>query len=220
MTRAVFPIFAFGLMLASVPVAAKAQTEAVLKEHFEGRYVAPNLDMPGDSNGIDLKPGEDSLTNDFQIGQDIQRDGVAIRKGQRVKITAIHVKKDHVEVHLDGGGFGSFKDRMTTSNSAVKKSSEEERLERERRNASSSRRRYIDTRLRSLREQREREDARMKARAAQGDVTAMSPEQIRRRTSGSRFNIRYTGAKQVPAVALTPAGLQAILAPYVNFAPR
>ncbi len=207
------------LLLTLGSVLAWSQSEALLREHFEGRYAAPKLDMPGDSNGIDLKPGEDSLTNDFQIRQDLQRYGVAIRKGQRVKITAIHVKKDHVEIHLDGGGFGSFKDRMTTSNSAVKKSSEEERLERERRNASSSRRRYIDTRLRSLREQREREEARMKERAAQGDVTAMSPEQIRRRTSGSRFNIRYTDAKQVPAATLTPGGLQSILAPYLDFSP-
>ena len=199
--------------------AAFPQTEAILREHFVGQYAAPKLDMPGDSNGIDISPGEDSLTNDFQIREDIRRYGIGIAKGRRVKITAIHVKKDHIEFHLDGGGFGSFKDRMTTSNSAVQKSSEESRLERERRDASPSRRRYIDSRLRALRDRRLEEEAKMKARAAQGDVTAMSPEQLRRRTSGSRFNIRYKGAKQVPMSALTPGGLQSILAAYVNFAP-
>lgn len=197
---------------------ASAQTEAVLREHFIGQFAAPKLDMPGDSNGIDISPGEDSLTNDFQIREDIRRYGVGIPKGRRVKITGIHVKKDHIEFHLDGGGFGSFKDRMTTSNSAVQKSSEESRLERERRNASSSRRRSIDMRLRTLRERRLEEEARMKARAAQGDVTAMSPEQLRRRTSGSRFNIRYPNSK-VPASALTPAGLETILTPYLTLAP-
>jgi len=213
MTRAALLLLAFGAL-------ASAQTEALLREHFEGRYVAPKLDMPGDSNGIDLKPGEDSLTNDFQIRLDLERYGTAIRKGQRVKVTAVKVKKDTIEFHLDGGGFGSFKDHMTTSSSAVQKSSEETRLERERSKASGSQRRYIDTRLRTLREQRMREEARMKERAAKGDVTAMSPEQIRRRTSGSRFNIRYKDARQIPATALTPDGLQAILASYVNFNPR
>jgi hypothetical protein len=210
---------AAALVLALATIAA-AQSEAILREHFEGRYVSPKLDMPGDSNGIDLKPGEDSLTNDFQIRTDLQRYGTAIRRGQRVKVTGVHVKKDHIEFHLDGGGFGSFKDRMTTSNSAVPKSSEETRLERERRDATGSRRRYIDTRLRRLREEREEDERIMKQRAAAGDVTAMSPEQIRRRTSGSRFNIRYTGAKEVPKSALTPESVQAILAPYVEFDPK
>jgi len=210
MTRAALAFF-----LALAPLCA--QTEALLREHFEGRAVTVKLDMPGDSNGVDLSPGEDSLTNDFQIAEDIRRFGVGVRKGARAKVTAIHVKKDHIEIHLNGGGFGSFKDRMTTSNSAVPKSSEETRLERERRDATGSRRRYIDTRLRSLRERRMREEARMKERAAQGDLTALSPEQLRRRTSGSRFNIRYTSAKKVPSAALTPAGLESILAPYAEF---
>jgi hypothetical protein len=194
-----------------------AQTEDLLREHFVGRTVIVKLDMPGDSNGIDLSPGEDSLTNDFQINEDLRRFGIGVKKGVRAKVTAVHVKKDHIEFHLNGGGFGSFKDRMTTSNSAVRKSSEESRLERERRSASPSQRRYIDSRLRRLREEREEEERRMKARAAAGDTTAMSPEQIRRRTSGSRFNIRFPGAKEVPLSARTPAGLEAILKPYLDF---
>ena len=212
MIRAAALAFAFSAVLG-------AQNEAILREHFEGRYVVPKLDMPGDSNGIDLKPGEDSLTNDFQIRTDLQRYGTAIRRGQRVKVTAVKVKKDHIEFQLDGGGFGSFTDRMTTSSSAVKKSSEEERLERERRDATGSRKRYIDSRLQSLRSERERQEKIMKERAAQGDVSAMSPEQIRRRTSGSRFNIRYPNAKELPNSVLTPDGLQALLAPYLSFDP-
>lgn len=196
-----------------------AQSEDLLREHFVGRTVIVKLDMPGDSNGIDLSPGEDSLTNDFQINEDLRRYGIGIKKGARAKVTAVNVKKDLIEFQLNGGGFGSFKDRMTTSNSAVKKSSEETRLERERRSASASasQRRYIDSRLRRLREEREEEERRMKARAAAGDTTAMSPEQIRRRTSGSRFNIRFPGAKEVPLSARTPTGLEAILKPYLDF---
>lgn len=212
MTRAIPLAFAFAALLG-------AQNEAALRERFEGTFVAPKLDMPGDSNGIDLKPGEDSLANGLQIRLDVQRYGIGIPRGRRVKVTAVKVKKDCIEFHLDGGGFGSFKDRMTTSTSAVPKSSEETRLERERRDATGSRRRYIDSRLRSLQQTREREEKIMKQRAAQGDVTAMSSEQLRRRASGSRFNVRYPNAA-IPAATLTPAGLQAILAPYVDFEPR
>jgi len=208
-----------GLLLLLVSAPIWAQTEELLREHFVGRTVIARLDMPGDSNGIDLSPGEDSLTNDFQIAEDIRRHGIGIKKGARVKVTAIHLRKDHIEFHLNGGGFGSFKDRMTTSNSAVQKSSEERRLERERSSASPSQRRYIDSRLRRLREERLEEERRMKERAASGDVTAMSPEQIRRRTSGSRFNIRYRGAREVPLAARTPAGLEAILKPYLDIPP-
>ncbi|MEP7365674.1 MAG: hypothetical protein ABI972_20670, partial [Acidobacteriota bacterium] len=86
--------------------------------------------------------------------------------------------------------------------------------------ASASEKRYIDSRLRSLREQREREEKRMQERAAAGDTTAMSPEQIRRRTSGSRFNIRYKDAKAIPPGTLTPSGLEALLAPYIDFSQR
>lgn len=206
-----------GLLLLLILAPLWAQTQELLHEHFVGRTVIARLDMPGDSNGIDLSPGEDSLTNDFQVAEDIRRYGIGIKKGARVKVTAVHLKKDHIEFHLNGGGFGSFKDRMTTSNSAVNKSSEETRLERERRSASPSQRRYIDTRLRRLREERLEQEQRMKERAAAGDTTALSPEQIRRRTSGSRFNIRYPGFKEVPLAARTPAGLETLLKPYLDF---
>lgn len=197
--------------------AAWAQNEDALRQAFEGRIVAPRIDMPGDSNGVDIRPGEDSATNDFQIAEDIRRYGVGLRKGARAKITAVHLKKDHIELHLNGGGFGSFKDRMLTSNQAVEKSYEERQLERERRTASAQRRRSIDMRLRTLRDRREREEARMKERAAGGDVTAMSPEQLRRRTSGSRFNIRFAEGQRAPEGVWTPDRVRSVLAPYLEF---
>ncbi|MCC6292528.1 MAG: hypothetical protein IT164_07785 [Bryobacterales bacterium] len=197
--------------------AAWAQNEDALRQAFEGRIVAPRIDMPGDSNGVDIRPGEDSATNDFQIAEDIRRYGVGLRKGARAKVTAVHLKKDHIELHLNGGGFGGFKDRMFTSNQAVEKSYEERQLERERRTASTQRRRSIDMRLRTLRDRREREEARMKERAAGGDVTAMSPEQLRRRTSGSRFNIRFAEGQRAPEGVWTPDRVRSVLAPYLEF---
>lgn len=198
--------------------AACAQNEAALRQAFEGRMAAPRIDMPGDSNGVDIRPGEDSAVNEFQIGEDIRRYGVGLRKGARAKVTAVHWKKDRIEFHLNGGGFGGFKDRMFTSNQAVEKSYEERQLERERRTAPASRRSSIDMRLRTLRDRREREEARMKERAAAGDTTAMSPEQLRRRTSGSRFNIRFSEAQHEPEGAWTPERVRLILSPYLEFA--
>jgi hypothetical protein len=61
-----------------------------------------------------------------------------------------------------------------------------------------------------------RENDRARAEAAQANAAREANLRTRRQEGGSRFNIRYRGG--IPADALTPDGVMAALAAYVDFA--
>jgi len=196
---------------------AFAQSEAALKEFFEGKRVIARLDMPAAQTGVDVYADARRTMNFEEYSNRLKAVGVSIRAGDTVMITRIKIKDKLVEFQLGGGGYGTAGDDTDGSVyvPGAPKTSREKTLEREVKNeADAARRRRLQGDLDDLRREREREDQRNRV------ISATASEEKKRRIAeqrlhaGSRFNIRYQGA--VPA-GLTPAGVMAALADFVEF---
>ena len=211
-------LFLFASLSAAAPLAA--QSEAALKEHFEGKTVTLKIAMPGTENGVDIYPA-DPRPLDYPRYADRLKDlGTSIRAGGTAMITKIRVKSKHVEFQLDGGGYGTMGDETSSDihTSTTPKTKREQNLEVElKRTTDPVRKRQIKEELDDLRKEREREDARNRAEVADAEAQKESNIRQRRLEGGSRFNIRYRD--RLPDEALTPDGIKAALAEYVAFEP-
>ena len=210
--------FTAPLSLALVVTPLAAQSDAVLKEYFEGKTVSPRLAMPGTEEGIDIYPGSPKPLDYPRYAGRLKKYGTSIRAGELVTITKIKVKSRHIEFQLGGGGYGTFGDE-TSSNVAVApapKTKREKNLEAElQRETDPARKRALKEELDDLKTSREREDARNRSVVAEAEEHRKENIRQRRIEGGSRFNIRY--ADQVPVDALHPASVMAALAQYVDF---
>jgi hypothetical protein len=199
---------------------AAAQSEAALKSYFEGKRVTVRLDMPGSADGVDVH-GDASRAVDFRrYNNDLKRYGTAIRSGESVAITLVKMKDDLIEIHLAGGGFGTFGDDTSTSASIplVDKSRHEKDLEkRVKDEPDRDSRRQLQRELDEVRARRERENRRITAERER--IEEIKKERIaeRRLRGGSRFNLRYKD--EVPP-GLRPDDVMAALAEYVDFGGR
>lgn len=201
------------------PVAAQpAAAAAELKKAFEGREVMVLMDMPATHRGVDLYLQREPEINFADYAQRTKQFGIALRKEDRVMITLVKVNKKNIEIHLGGGGYGTWTDdNGTVSAEYVGKSRRESDLEKERkRTTDSSRIREIDRELGYLRRDREREEraARREAEA----LTAIKQREVavKRLDGGSRFNIWYAD-KRLEQWAPTPEELILSLARYLDF---
>jgi hypothetical protein len=224
------------LLLGSVPAAAAAQAtpqavpvrparvpsdpkaaEAGLREAFEGRTVAVRLDMPATERGVDLYPRENPVLDYPEYAKRLKQYGTALRSGDRVTVTKVKVKGKLVEFQLGGGGYGTAGDPSAyTSPPSTPKSKREESLEKQiKATGDRVQRRQLQQELDSLRVEREREDVRLRATAA--EAAERRQEHIREiaMQSGSRFNLRFK--QGVPLEALTPEAVQAALERYIDF---
>ena len=205
------------LMLTAIAAPAAAQNEDALRAFFEGKRVTLKIDMPGTSDGIDVRIDAARPVDFKQYGDRIKSYGTSIRAGDSTVVTLVKVKKDLIEFQLGGGGFGTFGDDTSTSVSArfVEKSDREKELEKKvKEETDSHRRRELQDELDSLRDRRERENRRIEAErvvAEQQKRERVAEERLR---GGSRFNLRY--ADVVPA-GLRPEAVMAALAEYVDF---
>lgn len=197
---------------------ACAQSEAQLRDYFEGKPVTVKIDMPGTSDGIDVFPDARRPIDMEEYSRRIKASGVAIHSGETVMITKVHVKDNLVEFQLAGGGFGTFGDDTSTSVyvPSVSKSRREKELERAVKDEhDSGRRRRLQHELDEVRAEREREDANNQAAAATAQEAKTARIADERLRGGSRFNIHYEDG--VPA-GLGPDGVMRTLADYVDFA--
>lgn len=204
--------------LAAVP--AQAQSEAELKEYFEGKTVSPKLAMPGTENGIDIYPGTARPLDYPKYADRLKDYGTAIKAGEPVTVTKVKVKSKHIEFQLGGGGYGTFGDE-TSSNVATApapKTKREKNLEADlKRETDPAKKRAIREELDELKAEREREDKRNRSAVAEAVEHKKQNVRQRRLEGGSRFNLRYPNG--VPAAALTPDGVATALAQYVDFGP-
>jgi hypothetical protein len=206
----------FASFLGAGPLAA--QSEAALREHFEGKTVTLKLAMPGTESGVDIYPADPKPLDYPKYASRLKENGTAIRSGETAMITKIRVKSKHIEFQLDGGGYGTMSDE-TSSDVAVSstpKTRREQNLEAElKRETDPVRKRQIKEELDDLRKEREREDARNRAEVADAEEQKAANIRQRRLEGGSRFNIRYRD--RLPDRALTADGIEAALAEYVTF---
>jgi len=186
--------------LVTTPSGARAQNEAALRAHFEGKAVTLLMDMPGTNEGVNVPVGK--ATDFKEYGSRLKRYGVALHAGDRAVVTLVKVKKDLIEFQLAGGGYGTMGDDTSTSVSIpfVEKSPLEVDLEKQAKDEKDPvRRRFIERDIEEMRRYRERENRRI---TAEREMIADYKQRllaIRRQQGGSRFNIRYD--KNVPPAA-------------------
>ena len=211
-----WPSLVLALILGPLPLAA--QSEAALREYFEGRTVTLRQPMPGTEEGVDVYPGAARPLDYPRYAKRLKEHGTALRSGETAVVTKIKVKSKHIEFQLDGGGYGTMGDQTSSdvSTASTPPTRREKNLEADlKREIDPARRRAMREELDELKRDREREDARNRAAVAEAEEHRRQNIRQRRLEGGSRFNIRYQ--EQLPAAALTPASVMAALADYVDF---
>jgi len=204
-------------VLMALAAPAFAQNEDALRAYFEGKRVTVKIDMPGTSDGIDVRPDATRAIDYKRYGDRLKNYGTAIRTGESTVVTLVKVKKDLIEFQLGGGGFGTFGDDTSTSvyiRPAEKSNREKELEKRVKEESDSRRRRQLEDELDDLRTRRERENRRIDAERARAEERKRERIAEERLRGGSRFNVRYADA--VPA-GMRPEELMAALAEYVDF---
>jgi hypothetical protein len=214
------PSLLYLLLLATTaaPAVLAAQSEAALKEYFEGKTVKVKVAMPGTEDGVDIYPGTAKPLDYPRHADRLKDNGTALRAGDEALVTKIKVKSKLIEFQLDGGGYGTMGDETSThvAVSDAPKTKREQNLEGElKRTSDPARRRQIKEELDDLKAERERENSRNRANVAEAEETRKANIRQRRLEGGSRFNIRYQNG--VPAEVLTPQGIMTALAAYVEF---
>jgi len=207
---------AFAVVVA-LAAPAVAQNEAALKSYFEGRRVTVRIDMPGASDGIDVRADARAAMDYSRYRDDLKRYGTSIRSGDSVVVTLVKVKKDLIEFQLGGGGFGTFGDDTSTSVyiPLVDKSNREKELEKRVRDEDErDRKRRLQRELDDVREDRERENRRIMVERERAEARKRDELAERRLRGGSRFNLRYQGS--VPA-GIRPEDMMAALDEFVDF---
>jgi len=208
------------LAAAATPSAALAQSEDRLRTFFEGKTVRVKIEMPGTEDGVDVYPGTAHPIDFPKHATRLKRSGTALRRGDEVLVTKLKVKKDLIEFQLGGGGYGTFGDDDSPNVfvPSAPKTEREKNLEKDlEKTTNPIQRRRMSEELDALRRDRQRENARNQAEAAQARQTKEANIRQRRLEGGSRFNLRYNPV--VPSEALTPDGVMQALAEYVDFAP-
>jgi hypothetical protein len=204
------------LLLLANPI--QAQSEAALKEYFEGKMVTVKLAMPGTEDGVDIYPIESRPLDYTRYADRLKDNGTAIKSGEEVMVTKIRVKSKLIEFQLGGGGYGTMGDETSSnvSTSSAPKTKREQNLEAElKRETDPAKKRAMKEELDDLRKDREREDSRNRASVAEAEEHKKQNIRQRRLEGGSRFNIRYRDG--VPTTALTPKSIKRALAEYVRF---
>jgi len=214
MTARALPTF----LLLLVPTLLHGQSEATLRDYFEGRTVKVKIAMPGTEDGVDIYPGTAKPLDFPRHASRLKSNGTALKAGDGALVTKVKVKSNLIEFQLDGGGYGTMGDE-TSSNVSVSdapKTRREQNLEGElKREQDPSRRREIKEELDDLKADRERENARNRASVAEAEESKKANIRQRRLEGGSRFNLRYKSG--VPPSALTPGAVKEALAAYVEF---
>ena len=208
------------LAAAATPSPALAQSEDQLRTFFEGKTVRVKIEMPGTEDGVDVYPGTAHPIDFPKHATRLKRSGTALRRGDEVLVTKLKVKKDLIEFQLGGGGYGTFGDDDSPNVfvPSAPKTEREKNLEKDlEKTTNPIQRRRMSEELDALRRDRQRENARNQAEAAQARQTKEANIRQRRLEGGSRFNLRYNPV--VPSEALTPDGVMQALAEYVDFAP-
>jgi hypothetical protein len=206
------------VLLAALTSHLAAQSEAALKEYFEGKTVTSKLALPGTEDGVDVYPGTARPLDYPRYADRLKDYGTAIRAGEPVTVTKVRVKSKHIEFQLGGGGYGTFGDETSSnvSTQPAPKTKREKNLEAEvKRETDPAKKRAMKEELDDLKAERERENARNRSVVAEAEEHRKQNVRQRRLEGGSRFNIRYPAG--VPAEAMVPEAIRTALGQYLDF---
>jgi hypothetical protein len=202
-------------LIALAPPAAAQGNDAL--RVLEGKHVTVKIDMPGTADGVDVQADANQPIDYREYGDRLKQYGTSIRSGESAIVTLIKLKKDLIEVQLNGGGFGTFFDDTSSSVNLrrIEKSEREKDLEKRIKAESDSRRkRQLEDELDDVRDRRERENRRLDVERVRAEERKKERIAAARLTGGSRFNVRY--ARAVPE-GIRPEELIALLTEYVDF---
>lgn len=189
-----------------------------LEGYFKGKEVLVKLDMPGTQRGVDLKFSDSSPMNWKEYSSRIKSNGIAIHKGDVARITNFVVKKDMIELQLDGGGFGTFgDDSSTTVSPRIDGKSDYERdLERQLDHTNDpEQRRRIQRDLDRARSSRENRNAKNAGDAQIASQIKAQQVAEKRLHGGSRFNLRWQGT--IPSDLRNPEAVMSLMTDYLGF---
>jgi hypothetical protein len=191
-----------------------------LEGYFTGKMVVAKIDMPGTEKGVDLAFNKPTPLDWKEYSSRLTAFGTAIHKGDTTRITKIVLKGDHIEFHLDGGGYGTAGDDTNTTVTAttVAKSQREKDLEKQVADEKDpKRKRDLQNDLDHERSRREQQDA--ASRNAAMIASQMKAQQVadKRLRGGSRFNLRWKDS--IPSDDRNPDAVMKLLAEYVDFDP-
>ncbi len=205
--------------LASVSaLPAFAQTEAGLRQAFEGQFIVVKMEMPATHKGVDIYPEREPSLDFTSYSQRLREFGIALREGDRVIVTAVRVKKKNIEFHLGGGSYGVFSDDSGSVHvPSVTKSEHEKYLEKEvKRETNAERRRRLQAELDAVRRDREREERRTEREKRELEAIKKREIASKRLEAGSRFNLWFP-EERLAVGSPTPIEVRRILAQYVDF---
>lgn len=201
-------------LLFCAPSYLHAQSEDTLREYFEGRTVVVKQDLPAGKSGVDVSPDSGSPVNYADYNRRLKQLGVAIRRNESVPLTSVRVRDKSIELQLGGSAAPEGNDNSPGPSVAVEKSPRERTLEREvEQETDPERLAKMQQELDTLRKQRQKEDARLKAALAQ--LSSTTDNQTRAASAGSRINLVFPGG--VPARALNPDYVTSALKSWIDF---
>ena len=85
------------LLLFLAPAIAHAQSEAALRDYFEGRTVTVKIAMPGTEDGVDVYPGNAKPLDFPRHASRLKQYGTALRSGDKALVTKLKVKSKLIE---------------------------------------------------------------------------------------------------------------------------
>ena len=197
---------------------ANAQSEAQLKQYFEGRQVTAKIDMPATKDGINVYPFRARKIDYDEYENRINRYGASIRDGESVMVTKVKVSGNHIEFQLGGGGYGTFFDESASPEyvSPVLKSKREEELDHEIKQTTDEReRKRLKKKRDDLRREREEKDERNRELSQTRNEDRRERVERKALSAGSRFNIHLD--RSIKPDDLTPEFIIEALGKYLDF---
>ena len=91
----------------------KDQAEKQLEALLLNKQLVAKVTFPASKDGIDLKT--DGTWNMKVVTRQIKDHGVGIDVGDKASVTNVKLKDKVIEIHLNGGGAGTFGDLLLTS---------------------------------------------------------------------------------------------------------
>lgn len=106
-----------GIGRAELAGAQKAEYQRKLADFLLNKKLVSKVTFPAWKDGVDLKI--DGSWDQKWVTRQLKDHGVGIEIGDAATVTDVKMKRDGIEIHLNGGGFGTFGDVMMSSDAKM-----------------------------------------------------------------------------------------------------